>query len=177
MVSVLVFSMSACGGSDEPQTGLVEGRIDEAKPFTVQQALASLEANGSLPKLDRTDALLGIDSNEDGVRDDLAAYIDSLPDTEVQKKALRQMTKAINSAISVGSSADQNAARAVVDAISVATSCIFLRYADEQVAYYKPRLMQKLMVNTRARYDAYLQFNRSMSGIVIAMPRSPNCDE
>lgn len=176
MLSALVLSMSACGGLEEPQTGSIEGRIDDAKPFTVQQALASLEANGSLPKLDRTDALLGIDSNDDGVRDDLAAYIDSLPDTEVQKKALRRTARAVQSALEAGESGDVKMARMAVDKINIASACVFRAYDIERIAFDKSQEMQKLTVNARARYDVYLRFNRSMSGIVITLPRSPVCD-
>ena len=66
--------------------------------------------------------------------------------------------------------------RMAVDEINIGSACVFRAYDMERIAFDKSQEMQKLTVNTRARYDVYLRFNQSMSGIVITLPRSPVCD-
>ena len=71
--------MVACGGPNVPDS-------TTTPPGSFKEAFSQLEARGELPVLDRTDTIAGIDANQNGVRDDIEAFINSLPDTPVQKK-------------------------------------------------------------------------------------------
>ncbi len=82
----LALSLSACGGgskSSNPPTG----------PQPLKETIQALEDSGKIPKLDRSNDLLGPDANSNGVRDDIDAWIAAQPITEVQKKAAQQMAK------------------------------------------------------------------------------------
>lgn len=59
----------------------------------MDKAIKRFERNGVLPKLDYSDSYQGEDKDQNGVRDDIDAYIASLPDTEVQKRSLTQLAK------------------------------------------------------------------------------------
>ena len=52
--------------------------------LSLKEQIAKLEKSGQVPTLDRTSSLLGIDANNNGVRDDIEAYINSLGFTPAQ---------------------------------------------------------------------------------------------
>ena len=87
-------SMVACGGPNVPDS-------TTTPPGNFKEAFAQLEARGELPVLDRTDTIAGIDANQNGVRDDIEAFINSLPDTPVQKKRLYNLQRALNNSMLV----------------------------------------------------------------------------
>ncbi len=58
--------LSACGGGSGGGTGSAQ---------TDKDRIAVLEAQGKLPKLDRSSDLKGPDANGDGVRDDIEAIL------------------------------------------------------------------------------------------------------
>ena len=52
------------------------------------ETIEELEAAGALPKLDRTDSLTGTDSDQNGVRDDIDAFIAREYPSEPERKEL-----------------------------------------------------------------------------------------
>lgn len=142
----------------------------------VARALATLEASGQLPVLDRSALLLGTDANGNGVRDDIDTYIGRLPDTTVQKGALRQVAKAVADAMQAAvGNASGSALKDVDITIARAVRCIWSRY-DASVASTKFSAIEKLMANTRSRFDAYDLFNVRMSGTSGRLPSGDTCD-
>lgn len=144
------------------------------QPPTVKQALEQLERSGELPVLDRTNSLAGTDANSDGVRDDIARHIDSKSDTPAQKKSLKAFSRTLSSAMTVNLS-DTNALREVANGLNTTVSCIWKAYPSGS-ASAQVREIEKLTVNTRARYDAYMAFNAAMDGSVLKNERQVNCD-
>jgi hypothetical protein len=144
---------------------------------TVAEALTDLEAAGQIPVLDRSTSITGPDGDGNGVRDDLDNYIDSLPDTVPQKAALRQASKAIDAAMQAGDSGSSTPSelKEVSTAIARAVHCIWDRY-DAETAPTKVATIQKLMVNTRARVDAYDLYNTKRSGSSSRLPRGEACE-
>jgi hypothetical protein len=143
---------------------------------TVAGALAALEASGQLPKLDRSTSLAGPDVNGNGVRDDIDAYIDSLPDSAVQKQALRQTSRAIGTAIVAGpTTATPSALKTITVAIGRGVHCIWSRY-DSSTAPNKVSQIEKVTANTRQRVDAYDQYNSKISGTSSRVPNGDSCD-
>jgi len=61
---------------------------------SVATALSSLEGSGQIPVLDRSTDIDGPDVNDNGVRDDIEAYVSSLSDSAARKAALLQTAKA-----------------------------------------------------------------------------------
>lgn len=115
----------------------------------------------------------GIDSNGDGVRDDLERHIGTLPDTEPQKNSLRQLAKALSGTLTVDT-ANETAMRAVAGQLSDSINCVWRVYPPETAG---PRVeeIRRLSVNTRTRFEAYAKYNQARSGAVIAIPTGDTC--
>lgn len=123
--------------------------------------------------MDRGASLVGADRNDNGIRDDIEAYIDGLPDTGPQKEALRQTAAAFSAALStkVDDKAELSANSAK---LSNASSCLFSRYPSP-LANKRAREMEKFHINTKQRFDAYDAYNRALSGSTSASPMGSGC--
>ncbi len=155
VMGVLVFPMVSCGGgtTTQPLSG-----------SEVIQQLNDAEKQGLLPKLNRDNTIIGLDTNHNGVRDDIDAYIDSLSDSPEQKAALRQDARVINEAMTVDVK-DQKALEAVSLKIERAVSCIDRKY-DDKTSSKKLKEIEAFMVNTKERFIAYQKYNMARSGSV-----------
>jgi hypothetical protein len=143
---------------------------------SVASAIANLENTGQLPSLDRSTSLTGPDSNGNGVRDDIEAYVASLPDSAAQKAALLQTAKALGAALTAGGSATDNTTlQGVGTAIGRAVHCIWTRY-DSSVAGDRVTTIRNLVVNTQQRFTAYEQYNTKRSGTESRGPSGDSCD-
>ena len=87
---ILLASLAACGGGGVASSGAA---------LTPQEQIAQLEASGSLPSLDRTDSISGIDANANGVRDDIEQYIEKKY-AEPSQRAAAMQTASSCSAVS-----------------------------------------------------------------------------
>ncbi len=142
----------------------------------VPTALSQLEASGQIPILDRSRAISGPDNDHNGVRDDIDNYINRLPDSTAQKLALRQTARALGHALVAGSQqTDQTTLTNVMTEISRAAHCIWRQY-DPASANKKGATIEKLMINTRARFNAYDQYSTKMSGTSSRAPIGDSCD-
>lgn len=159
----LVFStllLLGCGGGN-------------GRSGSVSEALHAMEASGQLPVLDRTNTVTGVDADSNGVRDDLDAYIAGLPDTALEKSALAQMARSINSTMTVDVTND-TALGVAAEGLRDAVNCIWRRYVPT-AASKKVDEIRKIMVNTRQRYDAYARYNLARSGSVVDIPTGDTC--
>jgi hypothetical protein len=166
-------ALSACGGGDGSGNASTS---QQPKAKTVQEALIKMEATGQTPALDRSDSVTGPDANANGVRDDIEAYVNSLPDTAEQKQVLLRQSKALTAAMAAMATVppDETALRQATNLINIGVACIYEKYPELQ-ADKKVSEMRKLTVNTRARYNAYMAFSAAVSGIVLKRPREVNC--
>ncbi len=161
--------LSACGGggSSAVQTG--------TRSTSFPQALAAAEASGHLPAQDRDDTIAGTDADGNGIRDDIDRYINTLPDSEREKNALRQKAAALQATLV------EDISNAVIRArvsreIMKSTDCITTVYnGSDRKGYKRGSELQKLTVNTPQRLRAYARFNQAMSGSVTKMPEGNNC--
>jgi len=171
--ALLVAAMVAgCGnGSDGPGGGTAGGM---PTPYSFKEAFSKLEASGQLPVLDRSDSIAGLDANANGVRDDMERYIDSKPNSQPQKNSLKSLHRAFNKAMTVDTK-DRNALREVANSINLSVICIHQTYPLEE-ASPAGREIEKLTVNTRGRYDAYMKFNSAMNGTVMKDVKGVKCD-
>ena len=159
-------------GSDGPGGGTAGGIPTS---FSYKQAFSKLEASGKFPVLDRSDSIAGLDANANGVRDDIERHIDSKPDTQPQKKSLKALHRALSKAMTIDTK-DKNALRDVTNSINISTGCIWKTYRTGTVASPLGNEIEKLTVNTRRRYEAYMKYNSAMNGAVISEPKDLNCD-
>lgn len=174
--------VSACGGDGGNNGGSAGGGGDNGggggggspAPLTVSQAFAKLEGSGELPVLDRSASLSGTDANADGVRDDIERHIDGKSDTQPQKNSLKSFSRSLSTAMTVDTQ-DQNALRSVANSMNTSVGCIWKTYPSGS-ASPMVREIEKLTVNTRARYEAYMKFNSAMDGSVLKNERAVTCD-
>lgn len=171
-VLLLTALLVGCGnGSDGPGGGTAGGL---PTPYSFKEAFAKLEASGQLPVLDRSDSIAGPDANANGVRDDIERHIDSKPDTQAQKNSLKSLSRAFSRAMMVDTK-DRNALREVANSINLSVICIHQTYPSDK-ASPAGREIEKLTVNTRGRYDAYMKFNSAMNGTVMKGVKGVKCD-
>ena len=172
-LALLVAAMVAgCGnGSDGPGGGTAGGIPTS---FSFKEAFSKLEASGQLPVLDRSDSIAGPDVNANGVRDDMERYIDSKPDTPAQKNSLKSASRVLSEAMTVNLN-DKNALRGVVNKMNISVICVHEKYPLGKGSSML-REIEKLTVNTRKRYDAYMKFNSALNGSVVKHVKEVNCD-
>ncbi|MBF2761729.1 MAG: hypothetical protein ISN28_15960 [Ectothiorhodospiraceae bacterium AqS1] len=119
----------------------------------------------------------GIDSNEDGVRDDVEQEIRKRhPRVSAQKlKALMQDARATQLALVAGDTLDPDAIDEAARQIRRSVSCLTDRLRND--SYDAGSFITYTTVNTPARSEAYIRFNEAMSGTVSGAPTGEPCDE
>lgn len=117
------------------------------------------------------ETLEGIDSDGDGVRDDIKIEIFyAYPDDPVARAALEQEAKAFHSALLAGAIQDESAReKASLEAryeIAKSIKCVFnsVFTGDEEARYKLLRFMEREFINTSERSSAYIHYNQALSG-------------
>ena len=166
---VIMLSLSACGGgskSSNPPTG----------PQPLKETIQALEDSGKIPKLDRSNDLLGPDANSNGVRDDIDAWIAAQPITEVQKKAAQQMAK-VQQAKLMADLNDKTALQALGERSAAGVVClgdVFM--PDRQKGRDLRSQLEAMMANTEVRAKQYINYNRAVSGSTGRLPEGNTCE-
>lgn len=107
--------------------------------------------------------LEGIDSDADGVRDDVQRYIVlTYPDSIETQRALRQHTKALQAFILQAYNKDQALNNATK--VNRAIECIFAVSHNDNDAVKISRNLRSVLVNTEMRTRAYLAADKQLSG-------------
>lgn len=179
MLASTLFLTGCNGGSSA--AAAAAGSTATAPPTgpTPAQQLAQLENEGKLPKLDRSDSVAGPDSDGNGVRDDIDAYLrQRFPDAP-QRAAATQAAKALQSAVLTAGN-DPEASRNVSKKLSDSMHCLFLRF-DGLEAPNSPGAvaneLEAITSNTKARLLAYLAYNKSRDGTTSTGPTGDTCEE
>lgn len=106
--------------------------------------------------------LQGIDTDTDGVRDDVQiAIYNRYPSDESKRKALTQKAKALQAALSAGESEDINTMVEASKAVINAVDCLHERVSDPSAEI---GFLEDKVVNTSDRSGAYIKFNESQNG-------------
>ncbi len=174
--AALALTLVGCGGGNT-----------EPPPETSQPAdslggrITALENSGLLPRLDRSDGLLGSDSDGNGIRDDIDRYIDSLGVQPKNKAAARQLARA-NQAVMVLVQAGQLGNAMKVKEVNQlgtrAINCLFDRMDSRTPEGWKiSRALESMTYNTKSRAIAYAKFNQALSGTTWALPDGDTCEE
>ncbi|MGP1561335.1 MAG: hypothetical protein ACTTIC_04515 [Helicobacteraceae bacterium] len=130
--------------------------------------------------LDRTDTIMGIDKNANGVRDDIESYIKANFTEPKKQKALMQYAKSFQEALLIDPS-DKNKARAAAHKEDRGAACVWrtlgTTYDDPNNGYVINRKIRAYTTNTKARLKAYLDYDKALSGMVFSLPQGDTCDE
>jgi hypothetical protein len=177
-------STTSTGGPAPRQPATPGSELPTPSPVTPSQplspaaaAIAALEANGTIPKLDRSDSLAGPDLDGNGVRDDVDAWIKSNLTDPKQVAAAVQFAKVMQQAVLVDAS-NNSGTRIVGKNMSLAISCVFSRfpYEGSNSSSQIVKKMEALTSNTKYRLKAYLAYNRSRDGTTSSSPIGETCE-
>lgn len=166
LAALSAMSLAACSGSSDPQPTQFSGK-------TLEQAF---DEQG-LTALDRSDNLHGADSNSDGIRDDVEAYIESQPGNAAQKLALRQTAKNFAAVLIASESApdDEEASALAID-IARSAVCLSNHYGMDFIT--QKQLIKNAVLNTTKRYTAYYKAQTIFSGTNARLPEPEGaCDD
>ena len=173
MLSALVATLTACPKEKNPP-------VDPPRPPppptpSLSQQIKALEDSGAYPKLDRSADLKGPDQNLNGVRDDIDAWIATLPITEVQKKAATDDAANMQKKLLVDLT-DKFALQAIADESMASTLCMrSLFQPNPQEASKVMFKIEALTANTKQRAMRYIQYNKARSGSVTSAPTGNTC--
>lgn len=130
------------------------------------------------PELDRTDTVAGIDADDNGIRDDIDAYISRTYANEEQRKAVSQYAKSLQASLLVDKT-DKIAVKASSNTKARAVGCIFKKIPGG-TSPNDGRVIEEILgatINTKQRMMEYLELNKALDGTVISLPRGDVCDE
>jgi hypothetical protein len=129
--------------------------------------LAQLEASKQIPTLDRTETLAGIDDNNNGVRDDIESYINSLPLDSGQRIALFEKAKILNQTLLVNKN-NRVLVQDIANKNGLLISCFFYKYDNNPIANLNVAQIllkiESMTSNTKIRLREYLLYNKSLDG-------------
>lgn len=174
--SILIFSLlslglASCGGGDggnSPETTAPQST-------TVAEALESMDKSSEVPLLDRTPSIRGLDTDTNGVRDDIDLYIDTSNKNPIQKSAMRQLNRALISALDI-QSGDDSGLSSTSSKMDEAITCIWRLFPPEEANDIVLQI-EKMTVNTKSRFDAYMRYNSALSGSVVRLPSEVSCHD
>ena len=144
---------------------------------TPAEQITDLETSGKLPVLDRSDDLLGPDEDNNGVRDDIDAYIDRVYTQPEQHAAVMQAAKVSQKYMTIDV-ADKIAVKKLGIEEGKAVNCAFDRF--EMSADKNPLIVmteiEAMTANTKKRLLAYLAVSKAASGMAFSSVSGDTCE-
>ena len=141
-----------------------------------EQIIADMEASGDLPVLDRTDSVAGIDSDNNGVRDDIDNYINKTYTVSAQKSAAIQSAKVTQNSMLVDKFNKTEVEKVALEELR-ASNCAFYSFGSDRAGVGTMRReIRSLTTNTKIRLLSYLEFSKAMSGAALTLPKGNTCE-
>lgn len=166
---VISLALVGCGGDSDalaPPTG----------PETIEQAMEELVSSGVIPELDKTDSLNGTDDDHSGVRDDIEAYIEKLPITDIEKDRLNEVAKTYQSIMVMDLTVDANV-RAISESETNRLICAYKTFDDfNEAKIYTDRIVN-FTRNTKIRSQKMEDYFLAMDGSVTRINFDVDCGE
>ena len=148
---------------------------DNAPTQSISQQIKALEVSGKLPKIDVSKDIKGSDQNQNGVRDDIEAWIAAQPMTEKQKSAAMLKAEGFQKTLLVDLT-DKAALKKLEDELMIATKCLGDAYNPNRDESYKiSKQMQALNTSTKERLIRYMKYNAALSGMSFRSPTNYTC--
>ena len=181
---VAVWLAALLSGCDVPSGIAQPSPTSEAR--TMKERLNELEKKGELPALDRSTSIAGPDADNNGIRDDIDAYIAALPVSDPIKRAARQRAR-VQQRINLIDLNDRPALMALADASMASTACMSETSRaglplDQQEAARKNGSaitfkIQAITANTPERAERYLAYMRALHGTTTRYPEGKVCED
>jgi hypothetical protein len=169
--------------STNPQTDASNAtspqQTEKADPLPADIDLRSevkdMQARGKLPKIDVSKDIKGSDQNQNGVRDDIEAWIATQPMTEKQKRAAMLKAEGFQKTLLVDLT-DKAALKKLEDELMIATKCLGDAYNPNREESYKiSKQMEALNTSTKERLIRYMKYNAALSGMSFRSPTNYTC--
>jgi hypothetical protein len=180
-LSITVLALTACGGGKSS-----ESTTTPPAERGMKEQLAALEKAGELPALDRSTDIAGPDTDRNGIRDDIDAYIAALPVTDAMKKATRQVARVQQEALLIDLN-DRVTLLALSNASMASTACMSETAeaglpADQQNkasndGYAITLKIEAITANTPERADRYLAYMLALHGTTTTYPTGRVCED
>ena len=136
------------------------------------QLLVLIGCSSSEPKLNGSDTLGGIDSDNNGIRDDVDDYINTKYTIPKEKAAAQQMARAFQMKLVV----DLNNKKSINDTAIFskrAINCAIDVAPDKNIMYD----IKAVTYNTKKRVKRYFAFDDLRDGSVSSMPEGDTCEK
>lgn len=164
------FFISGCKAKQEP--GETKANTKQANQMTGSAVLKNY------PKLDKSDNITGTDTDKNGIRDDIDAYIDSLDNvTKEQRGMLRQSAYASNYILQptfdMSNPKDIESKHALVNG---AVRCSIKLYGDNVTGDRLKDEIDAFIFNTPKRMEVYIKYEKAVDGKVWEMMEG-GCNE
>ncbi|CAH7095481.1 Chromosome partitioning protein ParA [Vibrio chagasii] len=180
--TLAVMLIVGCKESNEPNVTVVEqpsviSHIEKTPELIAElKALPTIDDQLRLlyerfePMLDRSDSLTGTDANNDGIRDDIEAFIDALEVPEPVRKALKQNAHYTQENLyhDFSQKTDANIKKAldISSQYDKVLACEEFVGIDIDDGINTSNTITSLTYNTKARTMAYLAYNHLQDGSV-----------
>lgn len=122
-------------------------------------------------KQDRTNTLAGVDSDNNGIRDDIDAYINTHYSKPKEHDSVVQTARNLQQALLVNK-ADINKVREVARKSMRATNC----EGDVFNLGDPSNEIESLTTNTKARLLEYLRYSKALDGTAMSWPEGDTCE-
>lgn len=142
---------------------------------TLREHIAALERGGVVWSLDRSSDIAGPDANRNGVRDDVEAWVHSRPVSDIQRKALMQTARALQSTLLVDLM-DDAALTLRGERLMAAANCGGSSFVPATTYYGFAGKLEAMTANTRERAKRYMDYNSARSGSSATYPAGDTCE-
>lgn len=177
LVSLPLLGLSACGGGSGGSSGGGGTKTPASDTSaSLAQQIQALERSGQLPLLDRSSDIAGPDANQNGIRDDIDAWITALPISDAQKKAAQQAARVRQAELLVdlGDTAELDRLGDLSMASIVCLGDVFM--PDRQRGRDLSSNIVAITFNTKDRAQRYVAYNRAVSGSAGQVPEGNTCE-
>lgn len=144
---------------------------------TPAEQITDLETSGKLPILDRSDDVIGPDTNSNGVRDDIDAYIDRVYTQPEQHTAVIQIAKAMQKKMTVDIT-DKIAIKKLHVEYARAINCSREQFKVTGGTYTSavPTELRAMTTNTKKRLLTSLAVSKASDGMVLSLVSGDTCE-
>ena len=140
---------------------------------SIEAELANLEDRGVIPRLDTGTTVEGTDADDNGIRDDIEAFIDFLPISETQKDASLSYARSFQQELLVDLG-DEVEINLTIQNTMVAMKCLQSRSPERWQDLVDA--ISNVSLNTEERITRYLTYSEAISRSVIRLPSGNTCE-
>ena len=129
------------------------------------------------PNVGHFSELMGVDSDNDGIRDDVGKFIQASYSKNNEVAAAKQYARAVQAAVNAGAQQPQKT-RVISLQISRAVNCVYVSFASDGLNTPPGKVIEQvrsLTTNTKERLNSYLAFAKTQDDTAHDLPRGATC--